>query len=214
MKRPSRLFFETWLIYKFVCFNCVISFYSHYHLLIILSINIRGKNTSKTQTVAKLCPNPRGILLPHKMLSQILDTGQGGASQQLNYFPVLNPPLYEAEPHLERTETEHQTFAFQSSPAISAQTESVTANQRDEPQLVTVMQTSAFRLRLKDLELGGEPGSNSKLQASLWQTELFLFQKQKGKWSVRGGGRGRGEGSSRKHHSTLLPGRLQVPRPD
>lgn len=119
------------------------------------------------------------------MLSQILDTGQGGASQQLNYFPVLNPSLYEAEPHLERTETEHQTFAFQSSPAISAQTESVTANQRDEPQLVIVMQTSAFRLRLKDLELGGEPGSNSKLQASLCQTELAFISKAERKMKCK-----------------------------
>lgn len=109
------------------------------------------------------------------MLSQILDTGQGGASQQLNYFPVLKPPLYEAEPHLERTETEQQTFAFQSSPAIGAQIGH--CPQRDEPQLVIVMQTSAFRLRLKDLELGGEPGSNSKLQASLCQTELAFISK-------------------------------------
>lgn len=111
------------------------------------------------------------------MLSQILDTGRGGASQQLNYFPVLNPPLYEAEPHLERTETEQQTFAFQSSPAIGAQTSRSLPSERHEPQLVIVMQTSAFRLRLKDLELGGEPGSNSKLQASLCQTELAFISK-------------------------------------
>lgn len=208
MKRPSRLFLRpdlfTSLFVSIVSSSFIVTIISQSSFQSISD----GKNTSKIQTVAKLCWNPRAFLLPHKMQSQILDTGQGGASQQLNYFPVLNPSLYEAEPHLERTETQHQIFASQSSPAISAQTESVIANQRDEPQLLSVMQTSEFRIRLKDLELGGEPGSNSKLQVSLCQTELVFISKPERKMKCEKEVQRRKRRKQQKAAQHYAPGRL------
>lgn len=133
MRRPSRLFLRhdlfTSLFVSIVSFSFIVTIISQSPFQ---SISDRGKNTRKIQTVPN-CARTPGQSFSLTKCSQILDTGQGGASLQLNYFPVLNPSLYEAEPHLERTETQHQIFASQSSPAISAQTESVTANQRDEP---------------------------------------------------------------------------------
>lgn len=96
---------------------------------------------------------------------------------------LKNPSFYELEPHLQSAETEHQIFAFQSSPAINKCAPApVTANQTDQPQLLVVTANicnSSIYVDAQRPGVGGEAGTNSKFQVILGQTDLVSKRERK-----------------------------------